>query len=66
VNRHHRKKPKFKILLTVPRGSFYQINSRNDILTFIRFSKCCCPDNQHYSHQDIRERSPVNCHCALD
>jgi len=66
VNRHHRKKPKFKILLTVPRGLFYQINSRNDILTFIRVSRCCCPDSQHYSHQDIRGRSPVNYHCTLD
>ena len=46
VNRHHRKKPKFKILGTVPRGSFKQLDSCDDTLTFIRIQKRSCPDSQ--------------------
>lgn len=48
VNRHHRTKPKFKILGSVPRGKFTQpvffLGRFSNKLH--RISRCCCPDYQ--------------------
>lgn len=67
VNRHHRKKPKFKILGTVPRGTLCQaLSDHGSLTTLCRFPKCCRPDRQQEYHQNLRERLAIDRHCSLD
>lgn len=41
VNRHHRDKPLFKILKTVPKGKALSQPNHGAMLMYTRFSKCC-------------------------